>query len=46
MEKLSYSAHDIENQKLGVLYILSSLTLVSQPARDAMPWLYSSVYHN
>ena len=28
----------IENQKLGVLYILSSLTLVSQPARDAMPW--------
>ena len=46
MEKLSYSAHDIENQKLGVLYILSSLTLVSEYARDAMPWLYQSVYHN
>ena len=46
MEKLSYNAHDNENKNMGVLYILSALTLVSEPARDAMPWLYASVYHN
>jgi len=46
MEKLSYSAHSNTNKNMGVLYILSALTLVSQPARNAMPWLYASVYHN
>ena len=46
MEKLAYNAHDDENKKMGILYILSALTLVSEQARDAMPWLYASVYHN
>lgn len=46
MEKLSYSAHNDVNQNMGVLYILSALTLVSDEARNALPWLYASVYHN
>jgi len=46
MEKLAYSAHNNENKKLGVLYILSGLTLVSENARNSLPWLYASVYHN
>ena len=46
MEKLIYSAHTDENKNLGALYILSALTLVSQNARDALPWLYASVYYN
>ena len=31
------------NKSLCALYILSTLTLVSEPAADAMPWLYQSV---
>lgn len=46
MEKLAYSAHNDVNKNMGVLYILSALTLVSEEARNAMPWLYASVYHN
>lgn len=46
MEVLAYSAHTDENKKLGVLYILSALTLVSSEARNALPWLYASVYYN
>ena len=46
MEKLAYSAHNNENKKLGILYILSGLTLVSENARNSLPWLYASVYHN
>ena len=46
MEKLAYSAHNNENKNLGVLYILSGLTLVSEDARNSLPWLYASVYHN
>ena len=46
MEKLCYSAHDNNNKNLGILYVLSALTLVSQDARNALPWLYASVYHN
>lgn len=32
-------------QSLGAYYVLSALTLVSQPAQAAMPWLYESVIH-
>lgn len=46
MEVLTYSAHTDENKNLGVLYILSALTLVSTEARNALPWLYASVYYN
>ena len=46
MEKLAYSAHNNENKKLGVFYILCGLTLVSENARNTLPGLYASVYHN
>ena len=43
MEKLLYNAIDIEFQKMGAMYILTALTLVSEPAASALPWLYYSV---
>tara|TARA_A200000113_G_scaffold132547_1_gene119253 strand:+ start:24275 stop:25291 length:1017 start_codon:yes stop_codon:yes gene_type:complete len=46
MENLSYSAHNDENKNLGILFILSALTLVSTQTRDALPWLYASVQYN
>ena len=33
------------NQALGAFYILGSLTLVSQSAANALPWLYESVLY-
>ena len=33
------------NQALGAFYILGSLTLVSQSAANALPWLYESVFY-
>ena len=45
MDKMLFSANEETNQNLGALYILSALTLVSEPARDAMPWLYASVQY-
>ena len=46
METLINSATDDSNQNLGALYILSALTLVSESARESLPWLYSSVQYN
>jgi hypothetical protein len=46
MEKLVYSANHDTEKALGALYILSALTLVSENARDTLPWLYASVYYN
>ena len=46
MEKLVYSAILDSNKSLGALYILSALTLVSENARNSLPWLYASVYYN
>jgi hypothetical protein len=34
-----------DNRGLGAYYVLSALTLVSQSARNAMPWLYESVMY-
>jgi hypothetical protein len=34
-----------DSRGLGAYYVLSALTLVSQPARNAMPWLYESVMY-
>jgi hypothetical protein len=34
-----------DSQSLGAYYVLSALTLVSQPAQAAMPWLYEAVVH-
>jgi hypothetical protein len=43
MENLIYSGVDEEYRKIGTLHVLSALTLVSSPARNAMPWLYESI---
>jgi len=37
------SAEDRNDRILGAMYIISTLTLVSNPARQAYPWLYESV---
>jgi hypothetical protein len=42
-ENMIYTGIDDEYRKLGVLHALSALTLVSIPARNAMPWLYESI---
>jgi hypothetical protein len=42
IENLVRSAIDIDNKTLGSFYVLTALTLVSQPAREAMPWLYEA----
>lgn len=45
MKKMLYSANNEANQNLGALYILSALTLVSESARNSLPWLYTSVQY-
>lgn len=42
-ENLVYSSSDIELRKIGALHCLSSLTLVSNSARIALPYLYESI---
>lgn len=37
------SATDIENRKLGAMYVLTSLTVVSRDARNNMPWLFETI---
>jgi len=37
------SATDRNDRILGAMYIISTLTLVSDPAKQAYPWLYESV---
>lgn len=43
MENIVFGGIDIEYRKLGVLHILSALTMVSEPARENMPWLFDSL---
>lgn len=46
IENLVKSAIDIDNKTLGSFYVLTALTLVSEPARNAMPWLYEAGAYN
>jgi hypothetical protein len=32
-----------EDQCLGAFYVLATLTIVNQNARNALPWLYEAV---
>jgi hypothetical protein len=43
ISRLVNSAVSQDNQSLGAYYVLTALTLVSEPAAEAMPWLYYSV---
>ena len=42
-ENFVYCGINQEYRKIGTLHALSALTLVSNPAREAMTWLYDSV---
>lgn len=46
IERLITHGVDYGSKSLGANFALCALTLVSQPARDALPWLYQSVAHN
>ena len=46
MNYLVKSGATNDNRSLGAYYVLASLTLVSQDARNALPWLFQSVAHN
>lgn len=45
IEFLVKSGHTTENRALGAYYVLAALTLVSEDARNALPWLFQSVAH-
>jgi len=45
MEYLVKSSNQVDNRSLGAYYILAALTLVSDDARNALPWLFQSVSH-
>ena len=40
---LVYKGQNPEYQKLGAMYVLTALTIVSMDAANSLPWLYSSV---
>jgi hypothetical protein len=44
MESLVFTASDIEDRKLGAMYVLIALTYVSVPAHNNLPWLFESMY--
>ena len=43
MEDMVCTGVDIEHKTIGSFHVLSALTVVSRPARLAMPWLYESL---
>ena len=45
IEYLVKSGHTTDNRSLGAYYVLAALTLVSEDARNALPWLFQSVSH-
>ena len=45
IELLVKSGNTNENRSLGAYYVLAALTLVSEDARNSLPWLFQSVAH-
>jgi hypothetical protein len=43
IENIVFSGGDVEYRKLGIIHVLTALTIVSPEARNALPWLYESV---
>ena len=43
-ECMVYGGIDDEYRKIGTLHALTALTIVSNGARNALPWLYESLY--
>ena len=46
MDQLVNSGDTNDNRSLGAYYVLAALTLVSEDARIALPWLFQSVAHS
>ena len=46
MENIVIKGINRDSQMLGAYYVLAALTLVSEEAAIAMPWLYQSVAHH
>jgi hypothetical protein len=44
MENMIYCGIDDEYRKIGALHVLTALTNVSLEARNAMPWLFDTLY--
>lgn len=44
IENMVYMGQDDEYRNLGAFHVLTALTVISLPARAAMPWLYESIY--
>jgi hypothetical protein len=44
MENIILTSFDIEYRKIGAFQVLTALTVHSLPARDAMIWLYESIF--
>ena len=45
LEKIVNSGIDTDSKSLGAYYVLAALTLVSNEASTALPWLFQSVAH-
>jgi len=45
IELLIKSGHTSDRRSLGAYYVLAALTLVSEDARTALPWLFQAVAH-
>lgn len=43
IEYMVKSSYTFGNRSLGAYYVLAALTIVSEDARNALPWLYESV---
>jgi hypothetical protein len=43
MEYMVMDGVDEDSRKLGGMYVLTALTLVSREARVAFPWLYEGI---
>ncbi len=43
-ELIIFTGSDTDSRKIGAMHVLSALTLVSRDARNAVPWLYESVF--
>jgi hypothetical protein len=42
-ENMVFQGIDEDHRRIGTFHALSGLTIVSEGARQAMPWLYDSV---
>jgi hypothetical protein len=43
IDKMTRRGLTREDQCLGAFYVLATLTIVNQNARNALPWLYEAV---